>query len=915
MKKIALVVAIALSTSMFGSFSVQASDMNLKQGTENNINVNDSDKKDDSIKDKQDETSQENKETTSNVDDISQNKSDEDKKVNENSNYDKLETDSNKGVMLFATNIENVDIISQTLVTKEIAKEWAKKKGATEEFINLADLYWKYASERGNVNPAIAYAQSAKETAYGHFGGVIDASYHNPCGLKTTQGGADDDQNAHYRFNNWDEGVQAHLDHLALYAGATGYPRKDTFDPRHFESIFGKAKTVKDLGGAWAPSESYGLEVLSLYNEMLSNVQVKNGWIQEDDKWYYYENNNKVTGLKTIDGYKYYFNSDGVRQSGVITEGNIKYFLAEDGKLTSYFKEENGVITAYNSDDTVKTGLNDIDGKTYYFNDNGVMQKRWVNIKDVWYFFGEDGTMVKGWKTLDDHKYYFDDNGAMATGIKEINNKKYCFDGSGVMKTSWVTIDGKKYYFDKDGIMQVGWITLDGSKYYLNDDGMMQTYWKQIDGKWYYLGDNGIMQTRWVMLDGNWYFFNENGEMASGWTILDNNKYYFDASGVMASGKQEIDGDKYYFDASGVMQTSWIDVDGKRYYHDEDGKMQTGWITLDGKRYYLNDDGTMQTHWSQMDGKWYYFDDKNGDMTTWWKQLDGNWYFFHSDGEMHSGWLDLGGNKYFIDASGVMQTGWQKIGGNEYYFYPNSGIMARDTIIDGKQIDSEGVAIEIAKKLIVVDPGHNYGGDYGAESTIDGVTYSETELDMYVAMKVKDELEKEGYNVVLTRQPFERPKDSLNESISKRVDLANNLNADAFISIHHDSSSTVMARGATTFYSSWKSGLDNTDIVPGKDPNGYDWYDLKVDLTPTKEAIKGKDLSKVIVDNLSSDVNYSNRKEHDRNLGVVKRTNMPAVLVECGFITNPEEAKKAADPNNQQKIGKAIAESVKEVIK
>lgn len=248
---------------------------------------------------------------------------------------------------------------------------------------------------------------------------------------------------------------------------------------------------------------------------------------------------------------------------------------------------------------------------------------------------------------------------------------------------------------------------------------------------------------------------------------------------------------------------------------------------------------------------------------------------------------------------------------------PASGeYMLIATIQDSKtnQSISSYIGIITNKKLIVVDPGHNYGGDYGAESTIDGVTYKETELDMFIAVKLKSELEKLGYSVILTRQPFERPMDDLYTSITNRVDLANGLNADAFISIHHDSSSSMMAKGATTFYSSWKSGLDNTDIVDGKDPNGYDWYDLKVDLTPTQQAITGRNLAKEIVNNLSGDVNYSNRKEHDRNLGVTKRTNMPAVLVECGFITNPDEAKKAADPNNQQKIAESIAKSVKSVI-
>ena len=169
--------------------------------------------------------------------------------------------------------LDDINIISSPGISVDTAKEWAKSKGATETFISLADLYWKYSSSNGNVNPAVAYAQAAKETGYGKFGGVIDASYHNPCGLKTSQGGSDTDPNAHMKFKSWDEGVQAHLDHLALYAGASGYPRKTTYDPRHFSSVFGKAKTVTALGGNWAPSPTYGKEIMELYSQITVKQQ------------------------------------------------------------------------------------------------------------------------------------------------------------------------------------------------------------------------------------------------------------------------------------------------------------------------------------------------------------------------------------------------------------------------------------------------------------------------------------------------------------------------------------------------------------------------------------------------------------------------------------------------------------------
>ena len=60
-----------------------------------------------------------------------------------------------------------------------------------------------------------------------------------------------------------------------------------------------------------------------------------------------------------------------------------------------------------------------------------------------------------------------------------------------------------------------------------------------------------------------------------------------------------------------------------------------------------------------------------------------------------------------------------------------------------------------SKKTIVIDAGHDYGRDYGAESTIDGVTYSETVLNIQVASKLQTELENRGYNVVMTRNAGE----------------------------------------------------------------------------------------------------------------------------------------------------------------
>jgi len=166
--------------------------------------------------------------------------------------------------IVYRTRSRETPILGRSLAARTTAETWARNHGATTRFVQNAALYWELAPPRG-VRPEVAYAQSAKETGYGRFGGVIDATFRNPCGLKTTAGGSDSDPDAHQRFVTWRQGVTACIDHLALYAGAPGYPRTNTPDPRHFPSVYGTARTVERLGAAWAPAPDYGLSIVEDY--------------------------------------------------------------------------------------------------------------------------------------------------------------------------------------------------------------------------------------------------------------------------------------------------------------------------------------------------------------------------------------------------------------------------------------------------------------------------------------------------------------------------------------------------------------------------------------------------------------------------------------------------------------------------
>lgn len=163
--------------------------------------------------------------------------------------------------------IKGTLILSKATATIKQMQEWAKSKKANKLFIDLAPTFYNVATKAG-VNPVLVYAQSAKETGYMKFGGVLNASFNNPCGLKTTQGGGDKDPNAHHRFKTWAEGIQAQVDHLALYAGAVGYPKLKTPDPRHYPYLKGTAPTVESLSGKWAPDSMYGTDIVKMIKEV-----------------------------------------------------------------------------------------------------------------------------------------------------------------------------------------------------------------------------------------------------------------------------------------------------------------------------------------------------------------------------------------------------------------------------------------------------------------------------------------------------------------------------------------------------------------------------------------------------------------------------------------------------------------------
>ena len=188
-------------------------------------------------------------------------------------------------------------IINKPTATYKQCELWIKsKKTANKLALENLPIMWDCAI-KNSIDPVILIAQSMKETGWYNFGGVVPASFHNPCGLKITKGGGDQDPGAHKRFEYWEDGIQAHADHLALYAGAPNFPKYSpdcashpneqyksngsTTDPRHFTYLHGKCKTVESLGGNWAPSSSYGEDIVRMAQQIINTVVPKNEFEQK----------------------------------------------------------------------------------------------------------------------------------------------------------------------------------------------------------------------------------------------------------------------------------------------------------------------------------------------------------------------------------------------------------------------------------------------------------------------------------------------------------------------------------------------------------------------------------------------------------------------------------------------------------
>lgn len=216
---------------------------------------------------------------------------------------------------------------------------------------------------------------------------------------------------------------------------------------------------------------------------------------------------------------------------------------------------------------------------------------------------------------------------------------------------------------------------------------------------------------------------------------------------------------------------------------------------------------------------------------------------------------------------------------------------------------------------VAIDPGHG-GEDPGATSR---AGTHEKHITLSIAKKLKARIDREpNMRAALTRDG------DYFISLPKRLVKARQLNADLFVSIHADAfikpharGSSVFAlseRGATSAAARWLAKRENdADMVGGVNLNVKDPY-LKqtlLDLSQTATINDSLKLGKAVLTKIGH-INHLHKNEVEQaGFAVLKSPDIPSILVETAFISNPEEEKKLKDPAYQDKLAEAIVAGIK----
>lgn len=199
-------------------------------------------------------------------------------------------------------------------------------------------------------------------------------------------------------------------------------------------------------------------------------------------------------------------------------------------------------------------------------------------------------------------------------------------------------------------------------------------------------------------------------------------------------------------------------------------------------------------------------------------------------------------------------------------------------------------------RVIVIDPGHG-GTNLGATNVFNGVHEKEFTLDW--AQRLAPLLASNGWTVFLTRT------NDTELTLAERVAFADACKADLFLSLHFNSSSPRQREAGLETYCLTPQGMPSNLTRGYEDDPAQVFPNNAFDALNFQYAVR---LHRALLE-----VNGRNDRgvRRARFLGVLRGQARPAVLIEGGYLSNPEEARKIADPAHRQALAEAVARALR----
>ena len=226
---------------------------------------------------------------------------------------------------------------------------------------------------------------------------------------------------------------------------------------------------------------------------------------------------------------------------------------------------------------------------------------------------------------------------------------------------------------------------------------------------------------------------------------------------------------------------------------------------------------------------------------------------------------------------------------------------------DTKGLDPESLTRDfgLIAKTIVIDPGHG-GKDLGASGSR---ALHERSIVLSISAKLREVLTAKGYTVLMTRDT------NLFIPLKDRTKFATQQKADLFLSIHANGSESPQAKGIETYYLDVSSTDKASEEIAAREnaESGYSIQELESLLKGLIQESKSEDsrrLAEEVQQRLVEATGAANRGVKHARFVVLIGTNVPSILIETGFVSNPTEGQKLATPAYQHKIATAIAEGV-----